>query len=197
LIQLRRGEQDRRPWIGRRGITVACASILLVLLALVLSKAVRGDPDRLVAAAAAVCLPVTALFVSGVWRGRRIPLRHRRWRGPPARRRAAFAFGLCWAAAFYLSYYAVPALIGFPAITVEACVAGIAVMYLSSRPEGPEWSASHWVALIAGALTPAMLFDAFQVATLETVAVLAAALFLLRLFRRVEIRPAPAPAPAP
>jgi hypothetical protein len=105
--------------------------------------------------------------------------------GRSVSRRAAYGFGLGWAVAFYLGYYGLPAAIGFPAILGEALVAAIAVVYLRSWPGRPQWAPAHWVALIGGALTPALVCDAFQVTTLETLAVLAAAGALLRLFRRV------------
>jgi len=110
---------------------------------------------------------------------------------PPGRGGLTAGAVLGWAVAFYLSYYGLPALVGFPAIVGEALVAAAAVTCLRSAPGRPGWSAAHWVALLAGALTPALVFDAFQVTTLETVAVLAAAVALLRLFRRVASAPAP------
>jgi hypothetical protein len=63
-IQLRRAEQAPRQWLGGRGIAIAGASILLTSPALVLSDhAVRRSPDRMVAAAVAVCLPLLALVI--------------------------------------------------------------------------------------------------------------------------------------
>ena len=98
--------------------------------------------------------------------------------------RAVRTFGAGWSIAFYFSYYGLPALIGFPAIAGEAAIAGVAVGYLRSRSAREEWSAPHWIALIAGALTPALVFDAFQVSTLETAVVIVVAAALLRLSRR-------------
>jgi hypothetical protein len=197
-VQLRRAERAPRPWLGRRGMAIAGASIGLVILAMVLGDpAVRRSPDRLTAAAAAVGLPLLAVAIARARRGRRAgrPGLPGNPAGPgrPASRRAAYGAGLGWAVAFYLSYYGLPAAIGSPAIVGEVLVAAVAVVYLRSRPGRPQWTPAHWVALIGGALTPALVFDAFQVTTLETLAVLAAAGALLRLFRRVASGRPPEP----
>jgi hypothetical protein len=195
LVQLRRAEPAPRPWIGRRGLVVAGAAILVVGVALILGQhLVSRRPDRLVAGLVAVALPLLAVGLGGARRGNSPPARGGVGRRV-VRRRGAYAFGLGWALAFYLSYYGLPALVGLPAVAGEAAVAGVALSYLRTRPVRPEWTAAHWVALIAGALTPALLFDAFQVTSLETLAVLATVLALLRLSRRVASPTSPA-APA-
>lgn len=119
-IQLRRAEQAPRQWLGRRGIAIAGASILLTSLALVLGDhAVRRRPDRLVAAAVAVCLPLLALVIPKARRvsffrhrvrPERVRARDRAGRDRLIRCRGAYGFGLGWAVAFYLSYYGLPAL---------------------------------------------------------------------------------------
>jgi hypothetical protein len=201
LVQLRRAEPYPRPWVGRRGLVIAGATVLLLIIGLILGQGIATrSPDRLIAGVVGVVLPLVAVVIGRARRPGFSPVRdalpRRRASSAPAgdgvlrgrtvRRRGAYGFGLGWALAFYLSYYGLPALIGILAVAAEAAVAGAAVGYLRSRPARLDWSASHWVALIGGALTPALLFDAFQVTSLETLAVLGAALCLLRLSRRVD-----------
>jgi hypothetical protein len=70
------------------------------------------------------------------------------------------------------------------------------VVRLKTSPEAgypPHWAPAHWVALIGGALTAALVCDAFQVTTLETQAVLVAAGAPLRPLRRVASGRPPEP----
>jgi hypothetical protein len=201
LVQIRRGEVPPRPWVGRRGIRIAGGLILLVILGTLDNHAVDHSSRRLIAAGLAILLPLLAYTVSRA--GLRRKLGDRDARDPAlanhagavadaqrtnhrsVRRRGAYVAGLAWATAFYLAYYAVPALIGLPAVAVELLVAGVGGAYLATRPRRPEWSSAHWVALIAGALTPAMCFDVFQIGTLETLAVVTSVVALIRLSLRV------------
>jgi hypothetical protein len=187
VIQLGRGERKRRPWLRRRGIIV-CSGCLLVLMILIVSNAaVRSSPHRLAAATIALVLPLVAVSVPALgWPARpstsTLPERSAAGRGP--RRRGAYGFGLGWAVAFYLSFYGAPALIGVAAVVVEAAVAAVGLRYLMSRPAGAPWSSAHWVALIAGALTPALAFELFDIRPLETVTVVLAVVALVLLDRR-------------